>query len=274
MRFILLQSFISGFLVLCSMTATSQAESSIVDPLRAASLEQQLGSQVPLDLEFTNSEGKQVRLADLMNNDRPVILNLVYFECPMLCNMTMDGLLETLRAIDFRVGQDFDIITLSFDSREGPKLAAGKKKSVLKAFGKPEAGENWHFLTGEKDAIRKLTDSVGFQFQYDPLTRQYAHSAGLIVLTSDGIVSRYLQGVQYRDLRLSIVEASNGEVSTVADNILLLCYQYDPASGKYGFAVLTVIRIGGIAMVALIAGYVIHHIRREKQTPSDPIATE
>ena len=182
-----------GTALLFSMGKAASAESSIRDPLSAASLEQRLGSQVPLDLQFTNSKGEKVRLADLMQNDRPVVLNLVYFECPMLCNMTMDGLLETLRAIDFEIGQDFDIITLSFDSREGPKLAAGKKKSVLKAYGKPEAGANWHFLTGEKDTIRTLTDSVGFQFQYDPLTKQYAHSAGLIVLTSEGIVSRYLQ---------------------------------------------------------------------------------
>lgn len=264
----------TGLVLFGLMSNITFAESSILDPLNAARLEQQLGSQVPLDLEFTNSEGKQVRLADLVNNERPVVLNLVYFECPMLCNMTMDGLLETLRAIDFNIGEDFDIITLSFDSREGPKLAAGKKQSVIKAYGKPEAAANWHFLTGTKESIRTLTDSVGFQFQYDPLTKQYAHSAGLIVLTSDGIVSRYLQGVQYTDLRLSIVEASNGNVSTVKDNILLLCYQYDPASGKYGFAVLTTIRLAGIAMVAVLAGYVIYHLRREKRVPSEPVATE
>lgn len=221
-------------------------------------IDPQFGNQVPADLAFRDEKDRPVRLADFLNADKPVLLNLAYFECPMLCNMVNDGLLRALKTMEFTPGREFILLTVSFDPREGPKQALATKKKSLARYGKPEASEGWHFLTGEEKDIRRLTDAVGFRYTYDDERGLYAHAAGLFVLTPEGQVSHYLNGVQFsaRDLRLSLVEASDRRIGTATDYVLLLCYAYDPLTGKYGMAIMTALRVGGVLTVfGMVLGF-------------------
>jgi len=235
--------------------ANAQEARPAQDPGRGVDIQQKLGVQVPLDAEFRNAQGETVALGSLLD-ERPVILNLVYFECPMLCNMALDGLVRSLRALEFEPGEEFSVITVSFDPRETPELAAKAKRTMLSRYGRPGAQESWHFLTGEKPEIDRLAESVGFDYRYDAKTGQYAHAAGLIVLTPEGRASRYLLGVEYalRDLRLSLVEAAENEIGSLSDQVLLLCYQYDPTTGRYGLLIQDVLRLAGMATVVLLGG--------------------
>lgn len=222
-----------------------------------AGIDQKPGAQVPLDLEFQNEAGKTVRLKEVLEG-RPVILNLAYFKCPMLCGVVMDGLIRSLQDLSFDIGDQFTVITLSFDPREGPEQAAAAKRTAIRRYGRPDADPHWHFLTGRRPEIDQLADSVGFRYQFDPKSGQYAHAAGLIVLTPEGRVSRYLLGAEFppRDLRLGLIESSHGKIGSVSDQILLLCYQYDPASGKYGLLIRNVLRLAGLTTVMMLGGLV------------------
>lgn len=230
-------------------------------------IDQKLDAQIPLDLVFRDESGATVRLGDYFDG-RPVVLNLVYFECPMLCNMTMDGLVRTLNVTTFEPGKEFTLLTVSFDHREGPKLAAGAKRTMLGRYGREEAHSGWHFLTGDERNIRALADAVGFRYVYDPKLDQYAHGAGIIILTGDGRVSKYLNGVEFaaRDLRLALVDASESRIGTATDQVLLLCYEYDPVTGKYGLAIWNSLRIAGTLTVALLAGTIVVLLRRERRS--------
>jgi protein SCO1/2 len=185
----------------------------------------------------------------------------------MLCNLSSDGLIRSLSVLKQDVGADFTVLTVSFDPREGPKLAAAAKKTAVRRYGRDGADAGWHFLTGEQPAIRRLAETVGFTYEYDEKTNQYAHAAGLMILTPDGTVSRYLYGIEYpaRDLRLSLVEASSGEVGSLTDQILLLCYHYNPITGRYGLAIFSALRIAGVATVLLVGGGIVTMLRRERQ---------
>ena len=185
---------------------------------------------------------------------KPVILSLVYYECPMLCTQVLNGQVTSLRDISFNVGEQFNVVTVSFNPRETPALAKAKKEMYLSRYGRPGAEEGWHFLTGDPKAIASLADSVGFHYVYDALLNQYAHASGIMVLTPQGKISRYFYGIDYspRDLRLGLVEASAGKIGTPVDQIMLLCYHYDAATGKYGVMVTNSLRIGGIIIVLLI----------------------
>lgn len=251
--------------------APVQAESSYRNPFDEAEPELKLGAQVPLDLVFTDSAGKSVRLGDIIK-DRPVILNPVYLQCPMLCTMTMDGLLRALRVTPLELGEQFDVITFSFVATEGPDLSSAKKDTVRRAYDHPGVEKHWHFLTGDEANIKALTDAIGFRFAYDAATQQYLHSAGILVLTPDGRVSRYLQGIEYsaRDVRLSLVEASEGEISSIADTVFLLCYQFDPSRGKYTLVIFNGVRMAGAATVVLILGTVVFYLRRERTSRKTP----
>jgi len=230
-----------------------------------AGIEQKLGAQVPLDLTFHDEEGNDVQLGDLVDG-RPVLLNLVYFQCPMLCNMSMDGLIRSLRALKFTAGEEFTVITVSFDPREGPELAKGAKRTAMKRYGR-EVDQHWHFLTGEQENIKALADAVGFRYRFNEKNGQYVHAAGIMVLTPEGVVSRYLLGVEYapRDVRLSLVEAADNKIGDVSDQLLLLCYQYDPARGKYGLLIQNVLRIAGIGTVLLMGGGIGLMLIRERR---------
>lgn len=224
--------------------------SKLPEPLREVAFEQRLGDVVPLDLEFLDEDGKRVRLRDCVRG-RPVILSLVYYECPMLCTMVLNGLASCLEVLQFDVGREFEVLTVSFDPTETPDLARKKKASYLKRYGRPEAGEGWHFLTGEEAAIRSLTESVGFRYVYDTDRGEYAHASGIVLLTPEGRIARYFYGVEYppKDVRLGLVEAADGKIGSFVDQVLLYCFHYDPATGKYGAAVMRLVRLGGVLTV-------------------------
>jgi protein SCO1/2 len=222
-------------------------------------------AKVPLDLSFVNAHGQTVRLAELFS-DRPVILHLVYYECPMLCKLSRDGLIRSVSTLSLQLGRDYSIITVSFDPREGPELSRRAQSVAIECFGRDAVERGWQFLTGDAASIRRLCDAVGFRYRYDEDKKQFAHASGVFVLTPDGKLSRYLSGIEYsqRDLRLAVVEASAGKVGTAADQVLLLCYMYDPTTGKYGLAIMTAIRVAGIATVCCLGIAVFVMLRRER----------
>ncbi len=234
--------------------------------LRDVEFEQRLNTRIPLDLSFRDESGKAVQLQDYFGK-KPVILSLAYYECPMLCTLVLNGLISALRVIPFTPGKEFEIVTVSFNPQESPELAAAKKANYLKEFNRPGAGAGWHFLTGDEASIRTLTETVGFKYAWDPATKQYAHAAGIMVVTPEGRLSRYFYGVEFspRDLRLGLVEAAEGKIGNLVDQFLLYCYQYDPATGKYSTAALLSIRIGGIVTVVLLASFILFMLRRERR---------
>jgi protein SCO1/2 len=226
-----------------------------------------LGNRVPLELEFTDADGRTSRLGDGLGS-RPVILHLVYYQCPMLCKLSSDGLLRALDTLSLKPGQDFSIVTVSFDPREGPELSAGARQVAIERYGREAVEQGWRFLTGDEAAIAALCESVGFRYKYDEELGQFAHASGIFVLTPDGTLSRFLSGVEFspRDLRLALVDASAGNIGTATDQVLLMCYMYDPITGKYGLAIITLIRIAGIVTVIVMAAGICMMLRRERQT--------
>jgi protein SCO1/2 len=234
--------------------------------LEDVGIAQRLGAQIPLDLEFRDSTGRAVRLDDLVG-ERPVILSLVYYECPMLCNLVLNGLLRALKALSFDAGKEFDVLTVSFDPLETPALAAAKKASYLEQYGREGAAGAWSFLTGDQPAIAKLTDAVGFRYHYNAVTDEYAHSSALVVLTPDGKISRYFFGVEYvgRDLRLALVEASAEKIGSVVDEVLLLCLRYDPVKGRYGLFIMGVMRLLGGATVFVLGGFIAYTLWKDRR---------
>jgi protein SCO1/2 len=236
------------------------------EPLRDVAFEQKLGAQVPLDATFRDETGAAVSLGRYFRG-KPVILALVYYECPMLCTMVLNGLESSLRVLQFDVGREFDVLTVSFDTRDTPRLASDKRANHLRSYGRAGAGEGWHFLVGDEPSIRRLTESVGFRYAWVPETKQFAHASGLVVLTPDGQVSRYFYGIEYsaKDLRLGLVEAADRKIGNVIDQALLFCFQYDPASGTYGAVVLNLVRSGGVLTVLLLGLYIGWNRRRERR---------
>ncbi len=239
-------------------TASDPVASHLPKTLEGVTFEQQLGAQLPLDARFADELGTVRPLRDFLRG-RPVILTLNYFECPMLCTVELNGLVSALKPLGLAVGNDFDIVTVSFNPAEGPELAAQKKAEYLKSYGRPEAAEGWRFLTGTPDSIRALTESVGFHYRYDEATQQFAHAAGVVVLTPDGRASRYFFGVEFapRDLKLALVESSQGKIGTLVDRVLLFCFHYDPAEAKYGIAALNLVRAGGAVTVLGLVAFVV-----------------
>lgn len=228
--------------------------------------EQKLGAQVPLDLMLHGEQGDPVRLGDLFG-PRPVILALVYHRCPRLCGLVLEGLLRSLRAVSLEAGKDFKVAVVSIDPREPPSLGAARKEECLQAYARPGAESGWRFLGGEEAALRSLADSVGFRYRYDPLTDQYAHAAGIVILTPEGKAARYLAGVEYapRDVRLALVEASAGKIGSPVDQVFLLCFAWDPATGKYGLVIHRVLMLACGATVVVLGFYVASTLRRERR---------
>ena len=233
-------------------------------------LDQNLDAQIPLDLTFTDSKGRTVAIGDFLG-DRPALLTLVYYECPMLCTQILNGLTRSLRMVSFDVGKEFDVITVSIDPSETPSLAAVKKEEYVKRYGRAGADRGWHFLTGRQDQIERLAQAVGFRYQYDPETGLYLHASGIMVLTPEGKLARYFYGVDYspKDVRLGLIEASQNKIGSVVDQLLLLCYQYDPATGKYGLVIMNSIRIAGGLTVATMVGFILLMLRRERRAKSE-----
>ena len=227
--------------------------------------DQRLGESVPLDAEFRDEEGRTVRLGDFFGR-KPVVLNLVYFDCPMLCTVSLNGLTSALDVASVTPGQEFELLTISFDPRETPGLASAKKKAYLARYKRPGAGAGWHFLTGDKASIDRVTRAVGFRYAWDGETKQFAHPAGLLVLTPEGTISRYLFGIEYspKDLRLAIVESGEGKVGGPVDDFLLFCYQYNPLTGRYSASILNLVRVLAVLTVLALGGFVYSMWRREK----------
>jgi protein SCO1/2 len=221
--------------------------------LENVGIEQHLDAQVPPDLTFRDETGATVKLGDYFGR-KPLILNLVYYNCTMLCGEALAGLASAMRLVKFDIGNEFDVVTVSFDPRETPEMAAAKKKDYVRRYGRANAAAGWHFLTGEPDPINALTKAVGFQYQYDAKTNQYAHATAIMVLTPQGRISRYFYGVDFppKDLRMGLVEASEGKIGNAVDAVLLFCYHYNPETGKYGAMVANILRLAAAATLLIM----------------------
>jgi protein SCO1 len=221
--------------------------------LQKVGIEQKLDAQLPLEAEFKNEDGKMVKLSEYFGKGRPVILALVYYECPMLCNEVLNGLTGSLKGISFDAGKEFDVLAISFDARENdkPELAKNKKTSYLKRYERAGVENGWHFLTGTQSEIDKVTQAVGFNYTFDEKTNQFAHAGGLMVTTPEGKLARYFYGIDYqpRDLKFGIMESSQGKIGNPAEQLYLYCYHYDPSTGKYGLTILSVIRLAAVATI-------------------------
>ena len=231
--------------------------------LKNVGIQQNLNQQLPPDLMFTDDLGRSVRLSDYFGK-KPVILNLVYYNCPMLCGEVLSGLEHSLRMMKLDVGKDFDVVTVSFDPKETPEMAAKKKAEYLKRYKRAGADQGWHFLVGQQDAIDALTKAVGFQYEYDEKTKQFAHATAIMIVTPEGKIAQYYYGVEYppKDLRLGLVEAGQGRIGNVVDQLLLYCYHYDPEQGKYSATILRILRLAGLATMLSLGTLIFVMIRR------------
>jgi len=231
--------------------------------LKNVGIQQNLNQEIPADLAFTDDLGRSVHLGDYFGK-RPLILNLVYYNCPMLCGEVLSGLEHSLSMMQFDVGKEFDVITVSFDPSETPEMAAKKKSEFLRRYKRAGAEQGWHFLVGKPDAIDALTKAAGFQYQYDAKTKQFAHATAILVLTPEGRIAQYYYGVEYppKDLRLGLVEAGKGKIGNIVDQLLLYCYHYDPEQGKYSATILRVLRLAGVATMLCIGTLIFVMIRR------------
>ncbi len=247
-----------------------QTSSTIPAPLREIGFDQNLDQPIPLDLDFRDESGRAVRLSEYFGR-RPVVMLFAYYDCPMLCTMVINGLASALNVLSLRPGLDFEIVTVSFDPRDTPEVAAAKKAHYIERYQRPGAADAWHFLTGDEASIRALTRAAGFRYVWDAPTKQFAHPSGVIVLTPDGRLARYLFGIEYgpRDLRYALVEASDGKVGNPADALLLYCYHYDPMTGRYGFVIMRALRLAGVATVLALGAFIFVMVRRERR-PQHP----
>jgi protein SCO1 len=234
--------------------------------LRHVGLEQRLHQQVPLDLLFRDETGTQVRLGEYFGT-RPVILTLAYYSCPNLCPLVLSGLVSAMRTLTFTAGEEFTVLTVSLDPRDTPALAATTKAQYVQRYGRSQANAGWHFLTGAPDAIRQLTEAVGFRYAYDAAGEQFAHASGIMLLTPQGTLSRYLYGVEYapRDLRLGLVEAAANRIGSPIDQLLLYCYHYDPQTGRYSLLVMNVVRLAGLTTVLTVGIVIGRLLSRERR---------
>ena len=236
------------------------------DVLGKVAFEQRLNAQLPLDLPFRDENGTSVKLGDYFGR-KPVVLAFVYYECPMLCTQVLNGLETALRVLDESVGDEFEVVTVSFDPRETPVLASGKKMAYLERYNRAGAGEGWHFLTGEPASIDALTKAAGFRYVWDEQTQQFAHASGIVVATPAGKLSRYFFGIDYspRDLKFALIESSSERIGSLAERLLLYCYHYDPATGNYGFVAMRAVRLGGVATLVALFGFMYVSFRRENR---------
>ncbi|HSP17155.1 MAG TPA: SCO family protein [Thermoanaerobaculia bacterium] len=261
--------WIAAFCLLVSTVAYGETSSTPPQLPGRVSIAQKLGTKVPFDVMMHDEDGRVVRLGDYFRRGRPVLLNFVYFRCPMLCPMVLEGMTSALTELKYNIGNEFDIVTISIDPRDKPSTAAEFKDKYVKRYGRLDAASGWHFLTSNDDtSIHRIADAVGFQYAYDGVRDQFAHGAAILVLTPDGRTSRYFYGFEFkpRDLRLAVVEASGGKVGKLTDQFLLLCYHYDPAVGRYSRRAMNFVRAGGITTVAVLASFIFIMVRKERRS--------
>jgi len=257
----------TGLVVMSLIAAgTAGAQIPIQKVYDEVRIEQKLGGQIPLRLVFRDERGRPVTLDDYFHSG-PVVLSLVYFQCPMLCTQVLNGMVEGFRALPFSAGKEFTVITVSIDPRETPLLASEKKEGYLRAYNRPGAEAGWHFLTGDEASVKDLADAVGFHYLFDPRSGQFAHAAGIMIATPEGRLSRYLYGIQYepKDLRFGLMEASHNRIGSFVDRVLLLCYHYDPLTGRYGSIIMNVFRGAGVLTIIFLGGGILLLLRRERR---------
>jgi protein SCO1 len=240
-------------------------------PIKDVGFDQKLGEAIPLDLVFRDEAGASVRLSKYFGK-RPVVLSLVYFNCPMLCGMTTDGLVRSVRALRFEPGTDYEILSVSFDPRETAEMAAEKKRTVMAQYGRESGPGGWHFLTGDAVSVAALTKALGFRYVWDAEQKQFAHATGITLLTPQGRIAKVLFGIEYpaKDLRLALIEASEERIGNVVDQLLLLCFHYDPKAGRYTATVRNLVRAGGVITLVLVAGLVTILLRKEHAGAGGP----
>ena len=233
--------------------------------LKDVGIDQRLNQQVPLNLQFHDEFGRTLPLSTYFQGNQPVLLALVYYRCPMLCTQILNGMIGSLKAVSLEPGKDFEVVSVSFDPKDTPELAAAKKQTYLRRFARTGSANGFHFLTGDEANIKALTDAVGFHYRYDPATDQFAHASGIMILTPQGKLSRYFYGVEYApiDIRLGLVEASHNKIGSLTDEALLFCYHYDPATGKYGAVAVDFLRIAGLVFLVFAGGWMVMAWRRD-----------
>jgi protein SCO1/2 len=265
---------ISGFAALLTVGAlvgaqtipgsVGKSSAGLPPALLNVGFEPPLDGQLPLDLGFRDEAGRAVHLRDYFGQQKPVLLALVYYGCPMLCNQVAQGVVGSLKMLSFDAGRDYDVVFVSFDARETPDMAAKKKESAMAHYGRRETASGWHFLTGSQDSIDALTQAANFRYSFDAKSGIFAHASGIMLLTPDGRISRYFYGIEYpaRDVRLGLVDASAGKIGTPIDHLLLYCFQYDPSAARYSTTILRIVRLGGIATIlVMVAGILIFRRR-------------
>jgi protein SCO1/2 len=266
--------FVSGALAIALLAHPATVAAQFTDPnqgigvrpelLKEVGVDQKLNDEIPLNLAFRDEHGRPVELAQFFGS-KPVILTLVYYNCPMLCTQVLNGLDRSLEVLPLEIGKDFNVVTVSIDPTDRPVVAEAKQAMYAGMYRRPGAQYGWHFLTGDEPQIKQLADSVGFRYAYDPDSKQYAHASAIMLLTPAGKISRYFYGVSYpeRDLRLGLVEASQGKIGSPVDAVLLFCYHYDPHTGKYGLLISRVLQLGGILTVLVGGIFLIFLFRGE-----------
>ena len=267
---------LAGVMALASAVVSAQSSNGGLQPqpgvpssqmpgaLQNVGFEQRLNETLPLDLMFKDEDNREVRLGEYFNR-RPVVLAFVYYECPMLCSQVMNGVTSALTALDESAGSDYEVVAVSFDPRETPMMAAAKKKSYVDRYNRANAAHGFHFLTGSEASIKALTAAAGFKYAWDDQTQQFAHASGVIVVTPDGRLARYLFGIEYppRDLKFALMESSAGRIGSVVDQVLLYCYHYDPKTGSYSFVAMKAVQLGGAFTLLALVGFVVVAIRRD-----------
>lgn len=257
---------IMALVLLAPAGRPAYAQRTVPPVLSQVRIDQRLNQQLPLDVGFRDETGKSVKLRDYFDR-RPVILSFAYYTCPMLCPMTLEGMVKAMRTLSFQPGEDYVAVNVSINPKETPQIAAAKKEDLLRDFNRPGVKENWHFLTGNELSIRQVADVAGFRYVWDPSTQQFIHASGIMIVTPQGRMSRYFYGIEFapRDLRLGLIEASAGKIGSPVDQVLLYCFHYDPETGKYGLVVMNVIRIAGALTVLLLGGAIIIYLWRERR---------
>ena len=246
---------------------TGPASTSLPTILQNVNFRPELNAQMPLDTRFTDENGKSVQLGEYFHQHKPVLLAFVYYGCPMLCTQLEQGVVGSLRMLSFNPGRDYEVVFVSFDDRDTAQMAAAKKKTSLDHFRRPETAAGWHFLTGSKESIASITNAANFHFNYDTKNNLFAHASGIMLLTPNGRISRYFYGVEFpgRDLRLGLVDASQGKIGTPVDKMLLFCFQYDPSTARYSATILGILRLMAVGTVAGLLLMILIFRRRDKR---------
>src|SRR5579863_2684169 len=259
-----------GFLVFTTAIPVAAQQYGLPAMVKGVGIDQNLNAQIPLELKFRDETGQTVRLGQYFR-EKPVVLALVYYDCPGLCDLILNGLSHAMEQISLNVGADYQVVTVSFNPKESWQLATAKKANYIEKYQRPGAKDGWHFLTGDEASIKSLADTVGFHYKYDPINNQFAHASAIFILTPEGKIARYFYGIAYkpRDFRLGLVEASANKIGSAADQVLLFCYHYDPTTGKYGMVITQVTRALGTATVLALGAFVFIMIRRDRHSHLD-----